>query len=376
VYLSANRDFLALATSAAGIGIDLSGDLPRVTASGAQLEQLADQLAGLDAPLAARIRRYLHPVAMWKLRTRALQLDRPQIMGILNLTNDSFSGDGVGSDVSAAVRRAGELREAGARIIDVGAESARADRPVLAEEGEAELVGNVVAALVREGHLVSSDSYKRLVARAALESGAEIVNDISGLTLGVEAAIEAARASAGYVLNYSYSVPKRRPEAPPGYVDVVAETVGWMEQRIGELEAAGLSHAQVAIDPGIAFGKSHDEDLQVLRRLGELRSAGLPILLAHSRKNFMGSVNGRPPSDRELETHVVSALAYEQGARIFRVHDPAGTVRALQMAAAISSQSAGAFGPDGVSWPWRAGASAAHVSSLKPDKAAPHGQRW
>ena len=376
VYLSASRNILALATSAVGIGIDLSGDPPRVVVSGAQLERLADELAGMDATLAGRIRRYLHPVANWTLRTRELQLDRPQIMGILNLTSDSFSGDGVGAEVSAALRRAGELRDAGASIIDVGAESARADRPMLEEEAEAQLVGSVVTALTREGHLVSSDSYKPLVARAALESGAEIVNDISGLTLGAGVAIEAARAAAGYVLNYSYSVPKRRPTVPPHYHDVVAETVGWMEQRISELEATGLSHVQIAIDPGIAFGKSHDEDIQVLRRLGELRSAGLPILLAHSRKNFIGSINSRPPGDRELETHVVSALAYEQGARIFRVHDPAGAVRALEMAAAIASQSAGRYAPDGVSWPWRAGASAAHMSSSEPDKAAPEGQRW
>lgn len=376
IYLNAGRDLLALATSATGIGIDLSGGTARVAASGDQMERLAGQLAEMDAALAGRILRYLKPVANWKLRTLELPLDRPQVMGILNLTRDSFSGDGVGADVSAALRRAGELRDAGANIVDVGAESARADRPVLEEEAEAALVGSVVAALTREGHLVSSDSYKPLVARAALESGAEIVNDISGLTLGAGAAIEAAQAGAGYVLNYSYSVPKRRPDAPPRYLDVVAETVGWMERRVSELEAAGLSHAQIAIDPGIAFGKSHDEDIQVLRRLGELRSAGLPILLAHSRKNFIGSINGRPPGDRELETHVVSALAYEEGARIFRVHDPAGAVRALEMAAAIVSRSAGTFAPDSLSWPWRAGAWAAPMSSSEPDKAAPEGQRW
>ncbi len=376
VYLDADRDVLALATSAAGIGIDLSGAVARVEASAAQIERLVAELANVNSPLAARIERYLHPATTWKLRTRDLSLEGPQVMGILNLTGDSFSGDGVGGDVSAALQRAADLRAAGASVIDVGAESARADRPVLNEQDEATLVRKVVAALVREGHVVSSDSYKPLVARAALESGAEIVNDISGLTLGIGAAAEAASARAGYVLNYSYSVPKRRPDAPPRYTDVVAETVAWMEARLPELEAAGLTRAQVAIDPGIAFGKSHDEDIQVLRRLGELRSAGPPVLLAHSRKNFIGSINGRAPDDRDLETHVLSALAYQQGARIFRVHDPAGAIRALQMAGALSNRPAGSFAPDGESWPWRAGASAAHMTQSEPDKAAPEGQRW
>ena len=376
VYLAAARDLLALATSAAGIGIDLSREVARVVASSAELGRLARELEHTDAALARRVQRYLHTGGVWKLRTHELQLDRPHVMGILNLTDDSFSGDGVGADLTAALRRASELREAGASIIDVGAESARADRPALEAEAEATLVESVVAALAREGHLVCSDTYKPLVARAALDSGAEIVNDISGLTLGTGAAVEVARAGAGYILNYSYSAPKRRPDSPPRYVDVVEETVAWMEKRLSEVEAIGLSRSQVAIDPGIAFGKSHDEDITVLRRLGELRSAGLPILLAHSRKNFIGSINGRPPAERDLETHVLSALAYEQGARIFRVHDPAGAVRALEMAAALASQPSAAFAPDSNSWPWRAGTSAAHMTTAEPDKAAPQGQRW
>jgi dihydropteroate synthase len=297
-------------------------------------------------------------------------------MGILNLTEDSFSGDGVGTDGTAALRRAEALREAGADLIDVGAESARADRPVLDEGGEARTVAGAVAALVREGHVVSSDTYKPAVARAALESGAEAVNDISGLTLGPGAAQEARRAGAGYVLNYSYSVPKRRPDTPPLYSDVMTETVGWMEGRLAELRAAGLPRESVVIDPGIAFGKSHDEDLQVLRRIGELRTFGQPVLLAHSRKNFIGSVTGRAPTERDLETHIASVLAFEQGVRIFRVHDVAGTRRALRMAEAVVEHRAGDFGPDGESWPWRAGASAAHMTTASPDKEAPSGQRW
>lgn len=368
---------LVLATSAVGLGIELSGTTARIAASGLAARRLGDELRERGCErLADALLRLIDPVTAWKLRTRELDLGRAHIMGIVNLTDDSFSGDGVGRSVDAAVRRAAELREAGATIIDVGAETARADRPALDETDEAALVRPVVAVLTREGHIVSSDTYKPGVATAALEAGAELINDISGLTLGAGAAEEAARAHAGYVLNYSYSVPKRRPDSPPVYTDVVAETVAWMGKRIGELNGLGLSSAQIALDPGIAFGKSHDEDLQVLRRIGELRTFGMPVLLAHSRKNFIGSVNGRPPAERDLETHITSALAYEQGARIFRVHDAVGARRALEIASAIVNAPAGAFAPGPQSWPWRDGSSATHMTDRESDKAAPPGQRW
>jgi dihydropteroate synthase len=138
----------------------------------------------------------------------------------------------------------------------------------------------------------------------------------------------------------------------------------------------GLPRECIAIDPGIAFGKSQDEDLQVLRRLGELQTFGQPLMLAHSRKNFIGSVGGRPPVDRDLETHVASALAFAHGARIFRVHDAEGAHRALEMAVAIVSAPTGAFAPDEHSWPWKAGAGAAHMTASESDKPAPTGQRW
>ena len=374
--VAAELDALVLATSAVGLGIEREASVARVVASRQQLDRLALELRTRGLSLADDLSRYVAPERHWKLRTRTLPLDRPYVMGILNLTNDSFSGDGVGRDPEAALHRAEDLRAAGADIIDVGAETARADRPVVEPEEEAAAVAPVIQALAKAGFLVSSDTYKPLVARVALESGAEIVNDISGLTLGVGAAAEAARAGAGYVLNYSYSVPKRRPDAPPVYADVVVETVAWMASRLALLRDAGLAGPQVALDPGIAFGKSHDEDLQILRRVSELRTFGLPLLLAHSRKNFVGSVTGRPPEDRDLETHAASVLAFEQGVRIFRVHDPEGTRRALELVAAIAAAAPGDFAPDATSWPWRAGADASHMTRVSPDKPAPPGQRW
>lgn len=376
VWFAGDRERLQVATSAVGLGIDLTGELAQVTASHEDLLRLCAELEREATSHAPALRRYLEPLAQWRTRTRSFPLDAPLILGILNLTHDSFSGDGVGPVVEAAIRRAGELREAGAHIIDVGAESARADRPVLEERQEATLIGEAVRALAAEGHIVSVDTYKGAVATSALEAGAEVVNDISGLTQGTGAAQPAAAAGAGYILNYSYSVPKRRPDVPPHYTDVMAEHVAWFEARLAELEAAGLARETVVVDPGIAFGKSHDEDIQVMRRLAELQTFGQPILLAHSRKNFIGSINGRPPVERDLETHVVCALAWAAGARLFRVHDPAGARRALEIAAALVSAEPGTFAPDADSWPWRAGASAQHASSEGPASSAPSGQRW
>jgi dihydropteroate synthase len=379
VYIAAEhtqRNALAIATSRIGLGLDLSADVVRITASRAALEQLAAVLGGSDDALAADLARYLSPIAAWELRTGPLEMSRAHVMGIVNLTTDSFSGDGVGADVTAALRRAEALRNAGASIIDLGAESARADRPIADAHDEAGLVSEAVRALTREGHRVSADTYKPGVARAALESGAEVINDISGLTLGMGAAQAAIDAGAGYILNYSYSVPKRRPDAPPVYDDVAAETVAWMAGRVDALASAGMARESLAIDPGIAFGKSHDEDIQILRRVGELTTFGLPVLLAHSRKNFIGSINGQPPTGRDIETHVLSAMAYAQGVRIFRVHDVEGARRALEMAAALASAGRGAFAPDDGSWPWRAGAAASHMVSGEARSPAPEGQRW
>lgn len=367
---------LALATSALGLGLKVADGAGRVAASEDDLGRLASELVRRGSALAEPLAHYLSPVERWRVGARELALDQPLVMGIVNLTDDSFSGDGVGTDVSAALAHAEQLRAEGADIIDVGAETARASRPQLEARAEAAIAGPAVAALVREGHLVSIDTYKREVAEAAIGAGAAIVNDISGLTLGTEAAEAAAAGGAGYVLNYSYSVPKHRPNPIPVYEDVATETVSWMADRLAELGAAGLAREHIAIDPGIAFGKSHDEDLQSLRRLSELRTAGQPLLLAHSRKNYIGSVSGAGPEGRDLETHVTTALAYAQGARIFRVHDVAGTQRTLAMAAAIATAAPGAFAPDENSWPWAAGATAPEAIAQQALIDAPPGQRW
>lgn len=371
-----DETIVRLATVACGLGLVSSERALTVSADTSMLEALADEFDKRGSGLGKELRRYLRPAAAWQLRDESLPLDTFHLMGIVNLTVDSFSGDGVGNDLSAAVAKADELRAAGACIIDVGGESARAGRPVIEPEEEAATVTPVVKALTAEGHRVSIDTYEPIVAAAALEVGAVIVNDISGLTIGLGAAEAAAAAGAGYVLNYSFSPPKRRPDTPPVYADVVAETVGWFRGRLGQLEAAGLARDSIAVDPGIAFGKSHDEDIQMLRGIGSLRTFGQPLLLAHSRKNFIGSISGGDPSDRDLETHVLSAMALAEGVQIFRVHDVAGARRALLVAAAVANGTPGDYAPDDESWPWRGGASAGHATGAETLESAPPGQRW
>ena len=365
-----------LATIACGLGLSATERGVAVHATESGLSDLAAELRNRDSDLGIELHKFLNPAQAWQVGGERLALDTFHLMGIVNLTADSFSGDGVGSDLGAALQKAAELRDAGACIIDVGGESARAGRPVLEASEEAGIVAPVVEALKREGHRVSIDTYKPEVATAALEAGAAIVNDISGLTVGVGAAEAASSASAGYVLNYSYSPPKRRPDSAPVYDDVVTETIDWFRERLQQLSATGLATDSIAIDPGIAFGKSHDEDLQMLRHIGTLKTFGQPILLAHSRKNFIGSISGADPGQRDLETHVLSALALSQGANIFRVHDVSGALRALRVAEAVAMRSLGDFAPDETSWPWRGGSTAGHAEGAETLESAPPGQRW
>jgi dihydropteroate synthase len=274
-------------------------------------------------------------------------------MAILNLTEDSFSGDGTGSDLEAAVRRAVAAAAEGADIIDVGAESARADVPVRDADEEAQIVGEAVRRIAAETDiLISADTYKRPVAEAALQAGACIVNDIGGFMYDTGTAVAAAKYGAALVINYTYERPKIRPAEPPRYDDLIGAHIAFFRDRIAKAEASGVASDALILDPGIAFGKSHDEDLEVLRRLGEFRSLGRPLLVAASRKHFIGSVTGLPPDQRDEATAAVTALNIAYGADIVRVHDVRTTVRAARIADAIIRARPGAYAATPESWPW------------------------
>lgn len=291
-------------------------------------------------------------------RNRTLPLGaRTYVMAIINLTDDSFSGDGIGADLDAAVRRAAAAVEQGADILDLGAESARADVPVRDADEEAQFLGDAVRRIARETDaVISADTYKPQVAEAALQAGAHIINDIGGFKYGTGTAEAAARHGAALVLNYTYERPKVRPAEPPRYGDLIGEHLAFLRERAAMAIEAGVSPRSLIADPGIAFGKSHDEDIEVLRRLGEFRALGLPLLVAASRKHFIGSVTGLPPDERDEATAAVTALNIAHGADIVRVHDVRTTVRAVRIADAIVRGRAGDYAATPESWPWASGA--------------------
>ncbi len=284
---------------------------------------------------------------------------RTYVMGILNVTDDSFSGDGLLGEMDAAVERGRRFVADGAAILDVGGESARADVRALTPDEEIARVVPVIERLSREvDAVISIDSYKEAVVEAAVRAGARLINDIGGFKLDTGTARVAARYGVPLVINYTYERPKIRPAEPPHYADLIGAHLAFFRERIETAVALGVRRSQLVLDPGIAFGKSHDEDLTVLRRLGEFRALGLPLLVAASRKHVIGSVLGLPPEDRVEGTAAVVALAIAAGADIVRVHDVRAMARVARMADAIVRAEPGDFAPTAESWPWAASARA------------------
>lgn len=266
--------------------------------------------------------------------------ERTYVMGIVNATPDSFSGDGLWPDVDALVRRGHLMVQAGADIIDVGGESTRPGaQPVPADE-ELERVVPVVAALASAGVFVSVDTMKAVVAEAALTAGARMVNDVSGLTFDPDMASVVARYGAYLVLMHNRRA--RAVQGPLGgyyahvpYRDVVQEVVAGLEQAVRKATEAGVSPSRLLVDPGLGFGKTPAQSLEIMHRLGELRRLGLPVLVGPSRKSFIGHVLGAPVEERLAGTIAASVLAVAAGADVVRVHDVDVLVQAIRVADAI-----------------------------------------
>jgi dihydropteroate synthase len=272
--------------------------------------------------------------------------ERTWVMGILNVTPDSFSGDGLATPdrgidevVASAVEQAVAFVAAGAEILDVGAESTRprtayGDRPPVDEATEAGLaipVVRAVAEAVGDRALVSIDTSKGGVARAALEAGARIVNDVWAATRDPGTAVAAAETDAHLVLMHN--------QEERGYPGGVFETVvGWLRSAVEAAIERGVARERIIVDPGIGFGKGTEENLELLRRLAELKDdlGGLPLLVGTSRKRFLGELlDGAPPDDRVEATAATVALAIAAGADIVRVHDVAHIARTRRVADAI-----------------------------------------
>jgi dihydropteroate synthase len=249
-------------------------------------------------------------------------LDRVWLMGILNVTEDSFSGDGLLS-CDAVLEKARELHAEGADILDVGGETARTNRPAISDEEEIARIVPVIERLRGEfpGTPVSLNTWRPRVADAGLRAGAAILNDMSGLSDADNARI-AARHKAGLLIMHLRGRPKED-HTHVGYADVLEELLGFFREKIAIAEAHGLQKANLLLDPGLDFAKQRQDNLKVLRGLAGLVALGCPVLLANSRKTFIGQITGRPPADRDWGTLASSFWAVLQGVRFLRVHNVA-----------------------------------------------------
>ena len=255
-------------------------------------------------------------------------------MGIVNVTPDSFSDGGRYLDTDAAVAHGRELLGEGAEIVDVGGESTRPGAEAVSADAELRRTEPVVTALAAAGATVSIDPSKAEVARAALDAGARIVNDVTALRADPELAALCAERGCDLVLMHMQGTP-RTMQADPRYDDVVDDVRAFLAERIALATAAGVAEERIWVDPGIGFGKTLEHNLELLRRLGELRELGRPIVIGTSRKTFIGKLTGREPADRLGGTIATNVLALAAGAEIFRVHDVAPVRDALVVAQAI-----------------------------------------
>jgi dihydropteroate synthase len=268
-------------------------------------------------------------------RTVDVQAGRPLIMGIVNAGADSFS-DAVRLDtLEGQVRRGLELVAEGADLVDVGAESGVTYTPVAPAGDEAARVIPVVERLAAEGVSVSVDTWKPEVARAALEAGAVMLNDVSGLRNAALAEL-AAQHGAALVLMHTRAEPKR--EAFPDYDDVAADVEAFLRERIDVALRHGVAPEQLVLDPGPDFAKTPAQTVAVLRELDRLRALGRPLLLAVSRKYFLGAITGRPPAQRLAGTLAAAMWAADAGAAILRVHDVAAVRDALAVKAVLDGR--------------------------------------
>jgi dihydropteroate synthase len=281
------------------------------------------------------------PVPSVRIRDLTLEWGRrTYVMGVLNVTPDSFSGDGV-MDQAAAVVRGGQLLAAGADIVDVGGESTRPRaRPVSLEE-ELRRVIPVVEALARGSDAVLSiDTLKAEVARRALAAGAAMVNDVSALRADRAMAAVVAAHGAPVVLMHGYEGASTWPPRS-GAGDIMAEVTAFLRERVDFAVAAGIPRERILVDPGFGFGKTVEQNLELLRRLGELRALALPILIGPSRKGTIGRIlGGLPPQERLEGTAAAVTAAILQGADVVRVHDVRAMVRVARMADAIARKRA------------------------------------
>ena len=269
----------------------------------------------------------------WHTTRFQIDLSRPQVMGIVNVTPDSFSDGGQHADTRQALAHCEQLIKEGADILDLGGESTRPGAPTLTVEAEWARLEGVIRGALSLGVPLSIDTCKAEVMRRALDLGADIINDIRGLEDEGAVDVVARHGACGVCLMHMQGDPATM-QLRPSYPDVVDEVKGYLSQRAEVVRAAGVAQARVTLDPGIGFGKTPEHNFRLLREQASLLEMGYPLLIGWSRKSSLGALTGRPVGER-LAASLSAALAgVQRGAHIVRVHDVAETVDALKVWAA------------------------------------------
>lgn len=308
-----------------------------------QFERLSRKLRiqpfGLKA-LAAEISALIHSIKSFPppLKTKKTTLEfgkRSFVMGILNVTPNSFSEKGAHFDADTAVRRGMEMADEGADIIDVGGESTRPGAEPVSTEDELNRIIPVIERLATRVNIpISIDTYKAEVAKKALEAGADIVNDISGLRFDPAMAGIVADHNAAVIIMHIKGTP-RDMQVSPTYQSLIQEVIGYLEESIRMAEAAGVAPDKIVVDPGIGFGKTLGHNLTIMKNLEAFKALGKPILLGTSRKSFIGKITGTEVDERVIGTAATVAIGVLKGANIVRVHDVKEGLQAVRMADAI-----------------------------------------
>ncbi len=279
------------------------------------------------------------PIRQWKLARRSLSYgERTLVMGVLNVTPDSFSDGGEFFSLERAVAHAEQMIAEAADIIDIGGESTRPGSAFVSEGEELQRVIPVIARVAAKTSVpISIDTTKSSVARAAIAAGAEIVNDISGLRFDPLIADEAARAKAGLVLMHSRGTPKDMQQLPP-VDDIMSEVIGELRNSVLVAEERGVARDRIAIDPGIGFGKTLAQNVELIAKLDQLviAFAEFPIMIGTSRKSFLGKLLDNAPADQRLHGTIASvAASVLNGAHIVRVHDVKAAIQAVRVIDAV-----------------------------------------
>ena len=271
---------------------------------------------------------------IWQTSRFAIDLVRTQVMGIVNVTPDSFSDGGRHGSTAAALRHCEQLLKEGADILDIGGESTRPGSPAVPLDEELSRVVPLVREAVALGVPISVDTYKPEVMRAVLDLGADIVNDIWALRQPGAAAAVAAHPQCGVCLMHMHRDPQTMQQAPMGG-DVVPQVLSFLQLQAHNLLALGVEKARILLDAGIGFGKTVEQNFALLARQSELLAAGYPLLAGWSRKSSLGTITGLEVSQRMLPSVAAALLAVERGASVVRVHDVRETVAALAVWSAM-----------------------------------------